>query len=526
MKVDVLSREQQTELKRILNLKDIKQIERMGKLFTTEFNNYFYDTGTGKVILIDDEIYNIMYVLFNNKISADKSENIFKSDSISGTLSEFLTVVLSEHLLNSPSMDKLYTYNHYENLENSINHDLHQIILELTGRCNLRCGYCIYNDDYQFNRSFNQNDMSIEIAKASVDYAEKHSDKDIAVTFYGGEPLLKFDLLKSTINYALERLTNKNLSFSLTTNLTLVTKEIADFFASVPNLSIVCSLDGPEYVQNSYRKYINSTGTFNDAIIGLELLSNAFSRSSTNTLSINAVLAPPYKYDKINDINSFFKDLKFLPHNTNINIGYAADNSVKEKGHILALRNNPKYTHNSDNKLNPLWIWQKKQAEIHQQIRDGKNSIYASAIEEALVHIHKRYISDEIIDKFPFNGCCVPGARRLYVDANGNLSTCERIGTSPSIGNIICGINFENIRKFYIDDYSAGSIKYCANCWAIRLCSTCYVDNYCETGFCAEEKNSKCEGMRNSLVSQLSLFHSLQESSPEKLRFLEDMVVV
>lgn len=66
-----------------------------------------------------------------------------------------------------------------------------QLIIELTGKCNLRCKYCIYNDYYEENRDFNTSDISFETAKKAIDYAYAHRHPDhFSITFYGGE--LKF----------------------------------------------------------------------------------------------------------------------------------------------------------------------------------------------------------------------------------------------------------------------------------------------------------------------------------------------
>jgi uncharacterized protein len=512
------------EFERLLQLKRTNKIFRMGKLFNTDLRNYYYDTGTGKVLELDDDSYKIMNVLFNAENLINVEDLMQKYRISVSAAQEFSDTVISEHLFGAPELDKLYTYQHYEGLEDQINQELTQIILELTGRCNLRCGYCIYNEGCNLNRDFNQSDMSIDVAKAAVDYANKHSKEKVAVTFYGGEPLLKFDLLKWVIEYSLQTLGQKELTFSLTTNLTLVTPQIAEYLASIPGLSVVCSFDGPEYVQNSYRKYINGLGSFSEAYRGLKLLADAFTKSK-NIMSINAVFAPPYSYEKLQDINTFFSELDFLPANMDINIDYASSGSVDDSEHIAELLKNPEYCKENGHTLNPLQTWEKKQVETNESIRGAENSIYASSMEKTLMRIQSRFISEEAVGYYPFNACCVPGARRLYVSTSGDLYVCERIGISPSIGNIFTGIDFDRIRKFYIKDYSDGSVTKCKDCWAIRLCPVCYTGNYSQTKFCSDIKNSRCEGIRNAVMSELSFFHSIQETAPEKLEFLKDMKV-
>lgn len=512
------------EFVRITKLKESKQISRMGVLFTTEFSNYFYDTGTGKVLMLDDGIYFLFDALFSENTSTAVWDNV-ANNSIDN-LYEFLQTIVSQNLLLCPEVKRLYTGKHFDNLQENVEKNLQQVTLELTGKCNLRCGYCIYNDSYEKNRTFNQNVMSYEIAKAAIDYCVIHSNDEIAVTFYGGEPLLEFSLMKWTIEYALEKLHDKKLTFSLTTNLTLVNEEIAEYLASIENLSVVCSLDGPPKVQNSYRKFCDGKGSYQDAIRGLETLSRAFAKSLKNRLAINAVLAPPYTYEKINEINDFFKTLPYLKPNTNISIGYAAANSVLDsKAKNAALYKNPKYCCNSEGKVNPLWIWQKKQTEINSKLSSEDNNIYYFTIQNALYNIHNRLILDNPVDMFPLNGCCVPGSRRLYISTNGDLSICERIGTSPIIGNILTGIEIEKIKKYYVDDYVEKSLSDCSQCWAVRLCQVCYAGVFSLNGLDIEQKRTHCKSMRDSLLSHLSLYHLLVETNFEKLEFLKEIVM-
>lgn len=503
------------EIERLFKLKEKSEIQRLGKLFSTGTNNYYYDTGTGKVLQLDIDSLKIMQSLFELSDVNDVNEMMNVQDLTISAINDFCQAVIDEQLFRAFKPQRLYTPGHNELLEDRVNNDLSQVILELTGRCNLRCGYCIYNEDCDLNRDFNQSDMSLEIAKASIDYAAKHSGEKIAVTFYGGEPLLKFDLLKWAVEYSLKTLQGKKITFSLTTNLTLVTKEIADFLAAVPGMGVVCSLDGPEYVQNAYRKYANGEGSFSRAIHGLKLMSDSFSKSE-NSLSINAVFAPPYSHDKLNDINTFFSGLDFLPPNVDINIGYVAEGSLPNA--------EIKVKDNHDAKpqeMDPLWTWLEERALSQPVIRDHINNISSSGIESSLISIEKRYLSNSPGEFYPFNGCCTPGARRLYITTNGELYVCERVGNSPSIGNIKDGIDFDRLKKYYVEDYSEGSIDQCQNCWAIRLCSVCYAHNYTETEFNAIEKNRKCNLRRRVHLKDLILYHTVREISPEKLAFLE-----
>ena len=88
-------------------------------------------------------------------------------------------------------------------MENQLLRNRAQITLELTEKCNMRCKYCIYQEGQGGYREFGNHDMTFEVAKLAIDDLIEHSqdEKVIFVSFYGGEPLLKFDLLKQCIDY-------------------------------------------------------------------------------------------------------------------------------------------------------------------------------------------------------------------------------------------------------------------------------------------------------------------------------------
>lgn len=518
-----LSNSMEKELKRILNLINTKEIKRMGKLFSTKQNNYFYDTGTGKVICIDDAIYYILRLWFNSD-HLDMDEFLQNKYIKQEALKEILEVFTKETLLNAYKPDTLYSREHCETLRECISSNLEQLILELTGKCNMRCKYCVYNDEFEYARAFNSEDMSVDTAKKAIDYFFEHSRKEASVTFYGGEPLVKYDLLKWSIDYSLEKnkVYNKNLTFSLTTNLTLVTEEIAEYLASVPGLSVLCSMDGPEEIQNSYRVYQNGKGTYKEAIRGLEILSRAFNKAQ-KPLSINIVFTPEYSFEKLDKIEEFFNNIEFLPEKTTLEITYPIEGSVDNEEALKIIENNPKYAGMSLKDINPLWQWRVQKLKQMENIGETYKTAATSRLDQALIVIDRRYISDKPNQLYSLNGCCVPGERRLYVNTKGEFYPCEKIGNCPSIGNIENGLDEDRIKQYYVTEFIEKSITSCSNCWAIRLCSLCYANRYTEEGF--QSNDQICEGSRAMAEKYLTLYHEFMESSPEKLRYLQDVVV-
>ena len=357
-----------------------------------------------------------------------------------------------------------------------------------------------------------------------LDYFFAHGKEKIAITFYGGEPLLRFELLKEVIGYSneLNKQYGKEISFGFTTNMTLMTESMAEYFASIPKINIMGSLDGPVEIHNEYRKKTDGTGSFADAYRGLKILSKAYKEHGKDHLSLNVVYAPPYTYEKLEQINAFFKSLDFLPVKTTINISYPTNGSVDNRHWIDMLKNNPKYHRATIDQIDPLGNWQRSKV-MEGIFIENKGSIEASGLGMSLIKINDRYIGDMPSEQYPLNGCCVPGCRRLYVNTNGDFLPCERIGTCPNIGNVDTGISYERVKKYYVDEYCEKSIKKCSNCWAIRLCSMCYAGRYNDDGF---ENIGNCDGTRREIEKNLIFYHQLLESNPEKMDFLRDTYLV
>ena len=487
-------------------------LERIGKLFSTQNQHYYYDAGTGKVIQVDNEIFKILNELFVERIDFP--------ETYSDNVNEFLNLAIKEHLFQAPEVKQLYERGFYEDLPEHVNTKVQQIILEVTGNCNLRCEYCIYNESYSENRNFNNENMSKEIAMTALDYLAEHGSDEVAVAFYGGEPLLRFELIKECITYAQKVLYNKKVTYSFTTNCTLMTKEKAEYFATVDGISIMCSIDGPKKIHDEHRKDVQGKGTFDRAIQGLKNLVEAFGERSMNRIAINGVFCPPYTIEKAQEIYNFFQQLEWLPKDVGIQFEPVREGSLQVDG-------NAKEKDNVEFVPNPMWVWGKNMysSEELPNEKSRKNWLFLSEIQNALVTVQKRYIYDIPLPNYPFNACCVPGARRIYINTKGEFFLCERIENSPAIGNIKTGIDINQIKKHYVENYSEKSIDECKKCWAIRMCKICYAECFDKNGVNMQEKCKLCSMMRRSIEENLILYHELLEKSPEKLEILNRLVM-
>ncbi|MDE6059626.1 MAG: thioether cross-link-forming SCIFF peptide maturase [Clostridia bacterium] len=140
------------------------------------------------------------------------------------------------------------------------------LCLHVSHDCNLRCKYC-FADEGAYHSV--RETMSFEVAKAAIDFLLKNSGnrKVLEVDFFGGEPLMNFDVVKRTVYYAKEEAAKlgKRFLFTTTTNGLLLDDDIIAFLnAEMEN--VVLSLDGRKEVHDEVRKTVNGKGSF-DAVI-------------------------------------------------------------------------------------------------------------------------------------------------------------------------------------------------------------------------------------------------------------------
>lgn len=139
---------------------------------------------------------------------------------------------------------------------------LKAMCLHVSHDCNLRCKYCfagqgIYGGKPQV--------MSFDVAKAAIDFLIEKSDgrRHLELDFFGGEPLMNFDVVRQTVAYAREREkeSGKEFRFTMTTNGVLLNEEIMDFLNAEMH-NVVLSLDGRPEVNDAMRPNAGGKGSY------------------------------------------------------------------------------------------------------------------------------------------------------------------------------------------------------------------------------------------------------------------------
>jgi len=144
------------------------------------------------------------------------------------------------------------------------------VVLHTSNACNMRCTYCYANATV--GRT-----MSMTTARRVIDRVWEHSNHPCILEFHGGEPLLNFGFIRQAIDYASTKTTDDGrqmFSYSLQTNGTLITNEVADFLAD-RHVSTGVSIDGFASVHDAARVFPDGTGSYQQVVAGIQRLQSA-----------------------------------------------------------------------------------------------------------------------------------------------------------------------------------------------------------------------------------------------------------
>ncbi len=394
----------------------------------------------GKVFLVDVEsgsIYEIDELtekLINRKISPDsypEGEFLCYSEQDIADAQREIDELTRKGLLFSPEGE------HKPAVYSGI---IKSMCLNVSHLCNLRCEYC-FADGGTYNGA--AENMSLDVALKAIDMIVSKSANrhNLEVDFFGGEPLLNFDVVKKTVEYArsIEKAHNKNFRFTITTNAMLLNDEIIDFF-NKEMYNVVVSIDGRRSVHDCVRKTASGKGSFDTAI--------------KNALRFKQLRKGQYyirgTYTALN--KDFSKDVLFLN-----DLGFdqlSIEPVVLPENHRLAIKKED---------IEQLKAEYDKLAEAYVERRKGEKwfnffhfmlDIYNGPCES------KRLVG------------CGAGNDYVAVAPDGNIYPCHQFDGEKDyvIGNVLDGTFNTEIPKFFAENNLLKKDK-CRNCWAKYYCS-------------------------------------------------------
>lgn len=223
--------------------------------------NIVLDTYSGAVHLVDDLSYDIIKLYQEKRKEEIKQEMLQKYKEIKETDIE----ETFEEIENLIKERKLFSKDIYEgkNLDlKKRDSVVKALCLHIAHTCNLNCEYCFAGQGKYHGEDAL---MSFEVGKQALDFLVKNSGtrKNLEVDFFGGEPLVNFEVVKQLVKYArsIEQENNKHFRFTLTTNGVLLNDDVIDFLNEEMD-NVVLSLDGRKEINDAKRKNINGDGSY------------------------------------------------------------------------------------------------------------------------------------------------------------------------------------------------------------------------------------------------------------------------
>ncbi len=344
--------------------------------------------------------------------------------------------------------------------------EIKALCIHICHDCNFRCRYC-FADEGAYHQK--RESMSFETAKAAVDFLLENSGnrKVLEMDFFGGEPLMNFDVLKKTVYYAKEEgaQRGKKFLFTTTTNALLLNDEIIQFFNDEME-NIVLSLDGRKEVHDAIRKTLNGKGTF-DLII--DKIKNFISLRGDKSYYVRGTFTAKNL--------DFSKDVLFI-----------ADQGVD------SISMEPVVTDIPD-----LQIREEHLPEIekeYERLADAYLTRYAEGKGFNFFHFNVDLEGGPCLSKRV--SACGAGNEYFSVTPNGDLYPCHQFAGNKDflMGNVTDGITRPDIREKFKNS-CLFTRKKCENCFAKFICSGgCSANNYNFNGDIDEPYETTCAMMK------------------------------
>ena len=220
--------------------------------------NIVLDVNSGAIHIVDDLVYDVIPLFetcTREEIISRLGQDYLEDEIIEGY--EEVKALAEEQQLFTEDEDENYMEQFKERPT-----VVKALCLHIAHDCNLACRYCFAEEgEYHGRKAL----MSYEVGKAALDFliAESGNRRNLEVDFFGGEPLLNFEVVKKLVAYGREqeKLHNKNFRFTLTTNGVLLNDEIMEF-ANREMANVVLSIDGRKEVNDRMRPFRKGAGSY------------------------------------------------------------------------------------------------------------------------------------------------------------------------------------------------------------------------------------------------------------------------
>jgi uncharacterized protein len=367
---------------------------------------------------------------------------------------------------------------------------LQSLVMNLTNQCNLSCQYCYeFGADKVATPEGKPKFMDVETAKASVDFLLRESAgrKAVHITFFGGETLMNFPLLKEVVNYASARAAEegRHIDFSLTTNATLLTPAIIQFLSD-NKIGVTVSMDGPPDLHDKLRVFANGRGSYDIIEPRVKaLIQGHRTRPITARVTMTAGVTDVIRIYRHLKNELGFSEVGFAPVTTSPDRLYAINergmDGVLEQFHMLAEE----------------YLEYALRGELH-----GFSNV-SDTIAELYQGVNKSHP-------------CGAALGLLGVGPSGDIAPCHRFVDSDthSLGNIASGLDRAKQSDFLTRGHIGAKYE-CRTCFARPLCAGgCHHEAFVRYGDTGHPNLHYCDWIRDWTDTCLRIFGTISAENP------------
>lgn len=395
------------------------------------------DVASGSVHVVDELTYKILddYKLISENEIINKLSKNYKEKDIKSAIEEIKFLEKEELLFSEDDIELSVEYNPTNIIKAMCLHVAHD--------CNLKCKYCFAA---QGNFHGDALLMDLETGKKALKFLCENSGnrRNLEVDFFGGEPLMNFDVVKNLVHYGreIEKEYNKNFRFTITTNGILLTDDKIDFINEHMD-NVVLSLDGRKEINDNIRPTVNDKGSFDIIVPKFKKL---IEKRGDKDYYIRGTFTS-FNKDFRNDLKEFynlgFKKVSIEPVVTDPSEPYAITKD------------------DLDEILKEYEEFSKDYMEIRKYDKDFLFFHYMIDLSQGPCVV-KRTVG------------CGAGSEYIAVTPEGDIYPCHQfVGEEEfKLGNLDEGITKESLR----DDFK------CANVLNKTECNSCFAKYYCSGG--------------------------------------------
>jgi len=431
-----------------------------------------------------------LYQFEMSRVDGDEALDFETAFRVSDGLTSVSRSLLSRHLQDA-SLARLFNRGLLsEKLQNApprqeTKGTLSDIEINVSQTCNLGCNYCCVGQG-EFGKPPTR--LSSSTASTAIDQlVERSGAKEHTITFFGGEPLLNFPVVRACVKHTkhLEKEHNRTFRFRILTNGTAFTTENVSFIKS-HNIALQISIDGSRESHNRWRIFRGGGATYDKIVTAIgdyfsDYLDKVTIRATMARGNLNALVA--------------YKEIRSLGFN-NIIVAHANGSNQASS-----------YSHDELTEL-----------------RDGYTQLARYFLEEAILTRSIRAIGP------PFNehmrviaqgkrkeSYCGAGVHFVGLSARGEYAYCQDLAENAlaGAGDIISGLNEQAIKHYLSESSGVDKRPVCSTCWAKYVCGGgCAALAFIENGDVARPYTPDCEMIRHNIGLAARIISELQHSCP------------